>query len=509
MNVPENKTDIEPELISDIDPEEQEKTEERSWDNALDVDDMLEKVDSDEESVFSNTDEESVEKHLFSLPIDPQEGNKATKLNFLSFARPHMRAFHYGWWTIFIIYFSVFSIPPLLPAIENSLNLDDQQLWLTQIVGLFGDILCRIAMGPLSDQFGARILISILLIAGSIPVACVGFANSLVGLCILRFFLNCLLSAGVACLQWLNGMFTVEIQGTVSAVLYGIGCTGAGACQIVIGTLLFPLFRDVVYAEDNPDIAADKAWRSMLIFPGIALFFTGVLVCKTSEDTPMGNYKQLISSGNMKSVSPRTSLIESSTNYNTWLLFFQYACCAGAEATVMNGATRYFKDEFDLPLGSAAAIASIVGFTSIFASAGGICSDKADKEFGVRGRLWAQLLLNVLTGICIICFALMRTLWAAVLLLGVFACFCLAAEGTTFAIIPHVNKYYGGVAGIVGAGASSGGALFGLGFMFLPEQKDAYLLMGGIVIVGGLSCLLFNLDGHGGILFAPDAKKER
>jgi len=167
-----------------------------------------------------------------------------------------------------------------------------------------------------------------------------------------------------------------------------------------------------------------------------------------------------------------------------------------------NAAASYFVDRFDLTTSTAAAIASIFGFMNIFARGlGGYCSDKANERIGMQGRIWVQLILLLLEGICILIFAVMNTLWSAILLLTIFSIFVQGAEGSTYGIVPYVNPVApGAVSGIVGAGGPSGAIAFGMGFLFLANTQHAYFLMGGLVILSAISCLLINIKGHGGIL---------
>jgi MFS transporter, NNP family, nitrate/nitrite transporter len=58
----------------------------------------------------------------------------------------------------------------------------------------------------------------------------------------------------------------------------------------------------------------------------------------------------------MQEVSGTMSFIRGSLNFNTWLLFIQYAACFGVELTMNNAASTYFREEFDLTTESAAAI---------------------------------------------------------------------------------------------------------------------------------------------------------
>jgi len=86
----------------------------------------------------------------FDLPVNAS--NKATKLKILSFARPHMRAFHYSWWSFFIAFFIWFSIAPLLPEVRETLQLSKKDIWTTNIVAVVGDIFCRFLFGAVTDK---------------------------------------------------------------------------------------------------------------------------------------------------------------------------------------------------------------------------------------------------------------------------------------------------------------------------------------------------------------------
>lgn len=197
-------------------------------------------------------------------------------------------------------------------------------------------------------------------------------------------------------------------------------------------------------------------------------------------------------------------------DFNTWLLYFQYACCFGVELTMNNYTATYFVDKFGLTTETASAIASIFGFMNIFArGAGGFTSDKFFAGYGMRGRIFWHGTTLILEGICIFIFASLESLWAAILLLTIFSIFVQAAEGSTYGIVPYVNPSApGAVAGIVGAGGPTGAVLFGLGFRQLSNPRDAYFLMASLVVFSGFTCILFNIKGHRCALFGEDTHNE-
>jgi NNP family nitrate/nitrite transporter-like MFS transporter len=296
--------------------------------------------------------------------------------------------------------------------------------------------------------------------------------------------------------------FTKEIVGTTNALVGGWGNVGGGVTQIVMGTVLFPLFRDAFYSGNS-----EKAWRTVCVVPAFVAFMTGLIVLHTSEDCPEGNYKELKKTGRMPEISAAASFRKGAVNLNTWLLYIQYGCCFGVELTMNNAATSYFVDEFGLPTATASAVASIFGFMNIFARGlGGFVSDKAMGKIGMKGRILTQMFFLLLEGACIFIFALMEDLWSAILMLTIFSIFVQAAEGSTYGIVPYVNPSApGAVSGIVGAGGPSGAVAFGFGFLFLSDIQHAYFLMAGGVIVSGLLSLFINIKGHGGLLFkAPE-----
>eukprot|EP00957_Ditylum_brightwellii_P204401 15339096-Ditylum_brightwellii.AAC.1 len=136
-----------------------------------------------------------------------------------------------------------------------------------------------------------------------------------------------------------------------------------------MGSLLFPLFKT--------GMSAEMAWRTVSIVPAIVAFTTGITVYFISDDSPKGNYSDLKKHGNMPEVSAAASFRSGAMNFNTWILFIQYACCFGVELTMNNAAALYFREEFNQSTEAAAAIASIFGWMNLFArGVGGFASDK-------------------------------------------------------------------------------------------------------------------------------------
>jgi NNP family nitrate/nitrite transporter-like MFS transporter len=410
-----------------------------------------------------------------------------------------MRAFHCAWWGFFIAFFIWFSIAPLLSEIRTTLDLTKEQIWTSSIVGVGGTIFMRFILGPLCDKIGPRLLMSLLLCFASVPTACTGLVNSSVGLSILRLFIGTAGGTFVMCQYWSSRMFTKQVVGTANALVGGWGNLGGGVTQLVMGSALFPLFKNIFDGD------AEKAWRTVCVIPAVVAFASGVIIYFISDDSPKGNYGEMKKNGIMAEVSAAASFRSGACNINTWVLFVQYACCFGVELTMNNAAALYFTDKFDQSTESAAAIASIFGWMNLFArGAGGYCSDKASAKIGMRGRIIVQTVLLAVEGALVLVFANTGTLGGAIGVMVVFSLFVQAAEGSTYGIVPYVDPpSTGAIAGIVGAGGNTGAVCFGLGFRQLDYQQ-AFTLMGVVICASSFMSLFICIKGHAGLLWGTD-----
>jgi NNP family nitrate/nitrite transporter-like MFS transporter len=94
-------------------------------------------------------------------------------------------------------------------------------MWTAGITGVGGTVFMRFLLGPLTDKYGARILMTVVLCAASIPTAMTGLVNSAAGLAVLRLFIGIAGGSFVMCQYWTTRMFTKQIVGTANAVAGG------------------------------------------------------------------------------------------------------------------------------------------------------------------------------------------------------------------------------------------------------------------------------------------------
>jgi len=436
----------------------------------------------------------------YYVNVDPDQDDKSTEIKLLSFKRPHMRAFHCSWMGFFTAFFIWFAIAPLLPEIKTTLGISKQQVWTSNICSVAGTVFMRFINGPMCDKYGARVLMGILLMACSIPCACTGLVNSAASLSILRFFIGLGGSTFVCCQFWTSRMFTKEVAGTANAIVGGWGNLGGGVTQLVMGTVLFPLFK--------LGMSAEMAWRTVCIVPAVVGFGLGFFIMRISDDAPKGNYADMKKNGTMPEISAGASFRSGAMNFNTWILFLQYACCFGVELTMNNAAASYFREKFELTTESSAAIASIFGWMNLFArGVGGYTSDKLNSKMGMKGRLMWQGGLLIVEGVLVFIFANSNSLAASIVIMVFFSSIVQSAEGSTYGIVPYVNPpVTGSIAGIVGAGGNLGAVGFGLGFRQL-DTIPAFYVMGGTIIASGFFTFLISIKGHAGLLSGQDSEE--
>ena len=276
----------------------------------------------------------------YTCMVDSTQHDRSVEIQLGSFARPHMRAFHLAWLAFFIAFFTWFAITPLLSEVQRSLGLTRRQIWTSSIFAVAGSAITRIAIGPVCDKYGARWAMAGTLLLSAIPTAITGVVQTAATLNIVRLMIGIAGSAFVTCQYWTSSMFTKEVAGTANALVAGWGNLGGGVTQIVMGSLLFPLFK-IIYGgsftgkEERP---SDLSWRTVCIVPALLCILVAYVVVQYSDDSPKGNFQERSRQGLVPSVSAQNAFWQACQNRNTWVLFAQYGCCFGVEITMTNAA---------------------------------------------------------------------------------------------------------------------------------------------------------------------------
>lgn len=121
-------------------------------------------------------------------------------------------------------------ISSLMPYIQTEIKLTSNQIaWATAIPVILGSLL-RVPIGYWTNRYGARILLTISFIILLIPIAIIGYANSLFMLVLGGFFLGvggAVFSIGVTSLP---KYYPKEKHGFINGI-YGAGNIGSFSCM--------------------------------------------------------------------------------------------------------------------------------------------------------------------------------------------------------------------------------------------------------------------------------------
>lgn len=414
--------------------------------------------------------------------------HKATRIKLFDFKSLQMRAFHMSWFAFHLCFFGWFGIAPLMAVVREDLDLSKAQIGNTIIASVAITILVRLIIGPLCDRFGPRRTYTWLLVLGSIPVMCIGLANSYETFLLARLAIGAIGASFVITQYHTSIMFAPNIVGTANATTAGWGNLGGGTTQIVM-PLIFAAILTL-------GVSASVGWRLAMIVPGLVLFITGIAYFLLTRDAPDGDYRELRERGELPKAgnladSFRT-FFSAARDYRVWALFVVYAACFGIELTINNIAAIYFFDRFTLDLKTAGLIAGMFGLMNLFArTLGGVGSDYFARRNGLKGRVNFLFIVLLLEGLALVLFSQMAVLGLAIMTMVIFSLFVQMAEGATYGVVPFMNrKALGAVAGIVGAGGNAGAVA--AGFLFRSESlsyEQGLFYLGIAVVIGSLFAL--------------------
>lgn len=418
-----------------------------------------------------------------------QVQGKATRINLFDFRSPQMRAFHVSWMAFFLCFFAWFGIAPLMKVVRSEMNLTDSQVGWCIIGSVSITVIARLLIGWLCDRIGPRIAYTWLLILGSIPVACIGFARDFETFLLFRVLIGGIGASFVITQYHTSLMFSSNCVGTANATTAGWGNLGGGVTQLVM-PLILSLFVGVLGFSDY------WGWRASMMVVGCLCFVTGIAYYFLTQDAPEGNFKELRAEGKIPTKKEtRGTFWIACKDYRVWSLFLIYGACFGIELTINNVAALYFSDYFGLGLKAAGLAAAAFGLMNLFArTLGGIMGDRFGKKWGLQGRVTWLFAALFVEGLALMLFSQMSVLVLAIPTLILFSLFVQMAEGATFSVVPFINKKaLGSVAGIVGAGGNAGAVAAGFLFKYksvLP-WPTALLILG--MVVTGCSFLAFTV----------------
>jgi len=427
--------------------------------------------------------------------------SKATKIRLFNFSSPQMRAFHMSWFAFFLCFFAWFGIAPLMKVVRAEMQFTDAQVGWCIIGSVAATIVARLLVGWLCDRIGPRLAYTWVLTLGSIPVMCIGFAQSFESFLIFRLLIGLIGAAFVITQYHTSVMFAPNCVGTANATTAGWGNLGGGVTQLVM-PLIFAGMIGVLGVSEY------WGWRLSMVCAGVLCFFVGLAYYRFTQDTPEGNFSELRAAGKMpEKKNTKGSFAEAARDRRVWALFVIYGACFGIELTINNIAALYFVDHFEYfqnmsatkALAMAGVFASLFGLMNLFArTVGGMFGDRFGVKHGLKGRVWWLFAVLFLEGIALMLFSQQTVLILAIPSLILFSFFVQMSEGATFSVVPFINKKaLGSVAGIVGAGGNAGAVAAGFLFKGEVAWNTALLILGGLVTLVSF-CAFF-------VRFSPEA----
>jgi len=369
------------------------------------------------------------------------------------------------------------------------------------VAAVASTIFVRIALGTLLERFGPVNVQSGLLTFGAIWVALAATIQAPWQYFVIRFFIGCAGATFVTNQFWCSLMFSPNVVGTANATAAGWGNLGGGVTQIFMISVLF-----------NPmvagGLAADTAWRVAMIIPAVLFLLCAAAMKFLCWDTPTAKRFDVSVTG--KTTKPSLwDYVEVLKDVRVLVMIFQYSACFGTELAMNNQLATHFRTYFQLPAADASALAGAFGLMNLFArSLGGISSDVLFKYVGFRGRIWAQFLALFFEAVFLFGFGLVDNSQPWYVALAVLVCFSLfvqMAEGTSYGIVPFMNKQQLAiVSALVGAGGNLGAVI--AGFCFYKAIDDPLLpfqVHAGYVMFWALLTPLYYWKEHGGMFHGP------
>ncbi|CAE7517135.1 NRT2.5 [Symbiodinium pilosum] len=343
---------------------------------------------------------------------------------------------------------------------------------------------------------------------------------------LIRFFIGCAGATFVTNQFWCSLMFAPNVVGTANATAAGWGNLGGGVTQIFMMSVLF---NPMVESGLEPNVA----WRVSMVVP--AIMFVICAVCMklgyaNRQTLRSGNHREnaktqhvgvldeisgmqemnflfvLSSFGQLTPACedvPTQDYIEVLKDIRVVIMIFQYSACFGSPAAI--------KTYFQMAAGDASALAG----ANLFArSLGGITSDLMYKHFAFRGRIWAQFLALFFEALFLFAFGNVDNSQPWYVALAVLVCFSLfvqMAEGTSYGIVPFMNrKQLAVVSALVGAGGNLGAVI--AGFCFYKPIQDAltpFKVHAGYVMFWALLSPCYYWSEYGGMFVGPAATSEK
>jgi NNP family nitrate/nitrite transporter-like MFS transporter len=451
--------------------------------------------------------------------------------------RIDIRALHKTWFAFFLTFYVWFNMAPLATTIMADMGLTIQQMKLLFICNVALTAPGRVIVGMLTDRFGPRKTFTVILIVMAIPCFFFAFADSYVQLLVSRLVLSLVGTGFVVGIHMTSLWFKPRDIGFAQGVEAGLGNWGSSIAAMTIPIVALNVFGGAY------------GWRYAIATSGVIMMAYGFYFFFGITDGPTGVYHKS-SRGAAIEVSTWGDLINaicwtiptigvisilvwkitqlgflSATGaticyviialvvlyqviqllrVNTPILkagvpeddkyrFTDVAClctcyvsCFGVELGIVSMLPMFYQKTFALTPQLAGFVGAFFAFTNFFARPlGGFISDRSPSR---RASMLVTLAF-ITAGMVLLGLFGGTNLYLTIFLTIITALGVMAAEGTTFALVPLIKRRLTGqISGYVGAYGNVGAIVFLTAYTFLTDTQF-FLFIGAVVC----ATFLFNL----------------
>ena len=476
-------------------------------------------------------------------PSAPKE-----KLNMLNFKSASIRTLHFTWFAFFLSFVLWFSHAPMRDTIMEAFDLTKPQWKALLILNVALTIPSRIVVGILVDKLGPRLTYSIMLMLGGVLCSTFALSSSYEMLTLTRFLMGFVGAGFVIGIRMVGEWFPAKQVGLAEGIYGGWGNFGSAAAALTLPSIallyggengwryaLFSisaiafLYGVIFYksVRNTPkgstyfkpkkagglEVSNKKNFYLLLIMnvpmyaalavlawklspSGVALlpqpavyaiyaFLFCLFAFQTSQIIKVN--KDMLKTGSVPE-HQRYSFKQVA------ILDINYFITFGSELAVVSMLPGFFADTFDLPMTTAALLASGFAFMNLVARpGGGWLSDK----FG-RRRTMIILLIGLAVGYLTL--GQVNSGWPiALAVIATMCCsfFVQAGEGAVFAMVPLIQRRMTGqIAGMAGAYGNVGAVTFLTIFSFVEASVFFNIIAASSILGFIASYFLAEPKGH-------------
>ncbi len=377
-----------------------------------------------------------------------------------------------------------FSFAPYTGEIADEFGLSVAQLGIVASAAIVAVPLGRIAIGPLTDRYGAPVTAGCTLVTVGVFSIVSAFAWSYEVFMVSRIVASLAGITFVIGIQHVAEWFEEENLGLAEGIFAGVGNAGAG-----LGAY-FTLPR--IFGDGYADPLFATNWRAAFFYTGVLAVVLGVVYFVVGQAAKTEEKRR----ATRESTSLRGFLFIS-TRYGAVVLSVAYIMTFGLELAMNGWLGTYYREAFgqgDIVIAATFAATFSIAAGLLRPIGGWISDVVARNERDIlpwfEGRYREQWTFATLVFVTCSMFGMTLAGLTGNIYVAVVAGFfvglgCAFSEGAIFAQVPAMfPNSSGSVAGVVGGVGTVGGVVYPLAFAapFLPNLHVGYALVGATMI---------------------------